>query len=176
MALVYKLCNTASNKAKAYTTPVHERGPSLHDPTSAAAPDRLEGVVMLFVLVSITVVYLALCQRSFVPRMPQMATVRDSGPRWASQRRNIPSFDYSAAIRISAEGGPTSSRDNQWRGRDPLRDHRAIVGRDARTPWYIRVRSLIVLLLIVIGMGAALAGVTLLIIASGRFLLEILAG
>jgi len=33
-----------------------------------------------------------------------------------------------------------------------------------------------VLLLIVIGMGAALAGVTLLIIASGRFLLEILAG
>jgi hypothetical protein len=51
-----------------------------------------------------------------------------------------------------------------------------VVGYDARTPWYIRVRSLLILILIVIGLGMAIAGVTLLIIASGRFLLEILAG
>lgn len=131
---------------------------------------------MSFVLVSITVVCLAICQQSFVPRLPQMATVRASGHQSASRRPNVLSLTHSAAIRISPESGPTSSRDSRWRGRDPLRDHRAIVGRDARTPWYIRVRSLIVLILIVILMGAALAGITLLLIASGRFLLEILAG
>ena len=80
------------------------------------------------------------------------------------------------AIRISDPGGPRSSREARGRGRDPLRDHRAIVGRDVRTPWYIRVRSLIMLFVIVIGMGMAIAGVTLLIIASGRFVLELLAG
>lgn len=73
-------------------------------------------------------------------------------------------------------GGPRSSREARGRGRDPLRDHRAVVGRDTRTPWYIRVRSLIILILIVIGLGMAIAFTTLLIVASGRFLLEILAG
>lgn len=51
-----------------------------------------------------------------------------------------------------------------------------MVGRDTRTPWYIRVRSLILLILIVIGIGMAIAFTTLLIVASGRFVLEILAG
>jgi len=38
------------------------------------------------------------------------------------------------------------------------------------------VRSLIILFLIVIAIGGAIAFVTLLVIASGRFVLEILAG
>lgn len=69
-----------------------------------------------------------------------------------------------------------SSGLGRYGGRDPLRHHRAIVGRDARTPWYARVRAVVLLLLIVSGFGAALAGITLVLIASGRILLEILAG
>jgi len=81
-----------------------------------------------------------------------------------------------AATRVRVPGGPRSSREARGRGRDPLRDHRAVVGRDVQTPWYIRVRSLLLLVLIVIGIGMAIAGATLLLIASGRFVLEILAG
>jgi len=77
---------------------------------------------------------------------------------------------------VRVPGGPRSSREARGKGRDPLRNHRAVVGPDARTPWYIRVRSAIVLLLIVIGLGVSIAGVTMLIVGSGRFLLEILAG
>ena len=77
---------------------------------------------------------------------------------------------------MSEPGGPRSSREARFRGRDPLKDHRAVVGYDVRTPWYVRVRSLMILILIVIGLGMAFAGFTLLLIASGRFLLEILAG
>ena len=80
------------------------------------------------------------------------------------------------ALRIGEPGGPRSSREARGQGRDPLRPHRATVGYDARTPWYVRVRSLLILILIVIVLGMAIAGFTLLIIASGRFLLEILAG
>ena len=50
------------------------------------------------------------------------------------------------------------------------------MGRDARIPWYARMRSVIGLVLIVGALGAALAGLTLLVIASGRILLETLAG
>ncbi len=61
-------------------------------------------------------------------------------------------------------------------GRDPLDSHRAIVGPDARTPWYVRVRAAVILVVLVVATGAALAGFTLLLIASGRILLETLAG
>jgi len=57
-----------------------------------------------------------------------------------------------------------------------LRDHRAIMGRDARTSGFRRFRSLVLLLLLIVGLGAAIGGGLLLLIASGRFLLEILAG
>lgn len=72
---------------------------------------------------------------------------------------------------------PQSSREARFSGyRDPLRHHRAIVGPAARTPWYIRIRAAIILILVVAAMGVAIAGFTLILLASGRFLLEILAG
>lgn len=127
-------------------------------------------------LISVTVILLAMCQQATAPRLPLLATVCVSAHRASSPRRFGRNMSHHAATRISDPSGPRSSREARGRGRDPLRDHRAIVGRDTRTPWYIRVRSLIILILIVIGLGMAFAGVTLLIIASGRFLLEILAG
>lgn len=81
------------------------------------------------------------------------------------------------AIKVGPDGPPRSSRAARARGyRDPLAPHRAIVGPDTRTPWYIRVRALILLVLFVAGLGIAIAAVTLLLIASGRFVLELLAG
>jgi hypothetical protein len=50
------------------------------------------------------------------------------------------------------------------------------VGRDTRTPWYVRVRSVIALTVIVAAIGVGLAFALLLLIASGRIVLEILAG
>lgn len=76
---------------------------------------------------------------------------------------------------MSKAAGFTSSREARGR-RDPLRNHRATVGRDARTPWYVPLRSFMLLLLLIVSLGAAIAAVTLLIIGSGRFVLEILAG
>lgn len=138
-------------------------------------------VVLPFVLVSITVILLALSQsQTLVPRLPQTATVRAQTVHASSGEPNtrnlINALRSHAATRISSQGGPRSSREARGRGRDPLRDHRAIVGRDARTPWYVRVRSLILLILMVLGLGMAAGGFTLLVIASGRFLLETLAG
>lgn len=60
--------------------------------------------------------------------------------------------------------------------RDPLEAHRATVGLDAYTPWYIRVRAIIALIVMIAAAGAAIAGFTILLIASGRFVLETLAG
>lgn len=60
--------------------------------------------------------------------------------------------------------------------RDPLEQHRATIGPDVRTSWLARIRAVILLVLIVAVIGAAIAGVTLIIIASGRFVLELLAG
>ena len=81
------------------------------------------------------------------------------------------------AIKVGPDGPPRSSRAARARGyRDPLAPHRAIVGPDTRTPWYIRVRALILLVLFVAGLGIAIAAVTLILIASGRFVLELLAG
>lgn len=137
---------------------------------------RVDTVVLPVVLVSLMLILLWMSQEVSVPRAPLLATVRDSNRSAASASRLVQNLSIHAATRISRPQGPGSSREARGRGRDPLLHHRAIVGRDARTPWYIRVRSLMLLLLIVIGLGMAIAGVTLLIIASGRFLLEILAG
>jgi len=131
--------------------------------------------VFTVVLVSVTVILLALCQQT-PPRLPLMATVRGSGHLAASGQRFMTHSAAHAASRISMPAGPRSSREARGRGRDPLRDHRAVVGPDTRTPWYIRVRSLILLVLLVIGIGMAIAGTTLLVLASGRFVIEILAG
>lgn len=128
---------------------------------------------VLFVFV--TMILLALCQQTLAPRLSLPATVRATTHRRASGERFSEDFITLKAIRVGSSG-PGSSREARGRGRDPLRDHRATVGYDARTPWYVRVRSLLILILIVIGLGMAIAGVTLLLIASGRFLLEILAG
>jgi len=76
-----------------------------------------------------------------------------------------------------AAGPPQSSRQARAEGyRDPLKAHRAVVGTDALTPWYIRVRSVIGLILLAVLLGALIAGVLLAAIASGRFVLELLAG
>lgn len=81
------------------------------------------------------------------------------------------------ATKIGPDGPPRTTRAARARGyRDPLASHRAVVGPEARTPWYIRVRALILLLLFVAAIGTAIAGFTLILIASGRFLLELLAG
>ena len=81
------------------------------------------------------------------------------------------------ATKAGADGPPRSSRAARAGGyRDPLERHRAIVGPDTRTPWYIRVRAVILLVLMVAAIGVAIAAITLLLIASGRFLLELLAG
>lgn len=126
-------------------------------------------------LVFVTVILLVLNQKTLVPALPFLATVRNSGPRAASGGPNVHDFVLQAT-RITQAGGPRTSREARRFGRDPLRDHRATVGRDARTPWYIRVRALMLLIIVVVVVSLAIAGVTLLIIASGRFLLEILAG
>jgi len=50
------------------------------------------------------------------------------------------------------------------------------MGPDVQISFLRRLRAVILLVLIVASIGAAIAGVTLLIIASGRFVLELLAG
>ena len=108
--------------------------------------------------------------------------VQGAGRAHEEERQaRVPRFPRRSSPRGAAAPGqrsprPQSSREARGGYRDPLKHHRAIVGRDARTPWYIRVRGAILLLLIVVALGVSLAGATLLLIASGRFLLEILAG
>jgi len=141
----------------------------------------LSCVVLPVALVVVTVILLALSQQTRVPGVPSLATVRNSVDRAASRGRitaELPALaTVHAALRLGqpADNGP-SGPIQRGRFRDPLRDHRAIVGRDARTPWYIRVRALLLLLIAVVLVSLAIAGITLLIIASGRFVLEILAG
>lgn len=126
-------------------------------------------------LVIVTLIFLVVHQRTLVPSLPFQVTVRDSGRRAASGTPNIDDF-LVRAVRIGEPRGPRTSREARRFGRDPLRDHRAIVGRDARTPWYVRVRALMLLIITVVVIALTIAGVTLLIIASGRFVLELLAG
>ena len=67
-----------------------------------------------------------------------------------------------------------SARSSGWR--DPLAPHRATMGPDVQISFLRRLRAVILLILIVASIGAAIAGITLLAIASGRFVLELLAG
>jgi len=145
-------------------------------PVARAGAGMVAPVVLPVLFVFVTVILLALCQQTLAPRLPFPVTVRAETHRRTSRQRFTQDFTTLKAIRVGSSGGPGSSREARGRGRDPLRDHRATVGYDVRTPWYIRVRSLLILVVLVIGLGMAIAGVTLLIIASGRFLLEILAG
>lgn len=62
------------------------------------------------------------------------------------------------------------------RRRDPLRHHRAIVGRDARIRWWERVRALVVLIVMVVLLGALAAIFVGFMIFLGTVLLEVLAG
>jgi hypothetical protein len=127
-------------------------------------------------LLIVTAILVASRLQTLAPSLPFLATVRAGAPRAASGQRFQMEFLLHHAASVAEPGGPRSSREARGRGRDPLRDHRAIVGRDAHTPWYIRVRSLILLFLLVAGLGIAIAGALLLVIASGRFVLEVLAG
>lgn len=125
-------------------------------------------------LVSVTLVLVLSIEhfRLFPDLVRHMATVRHHG-LGASSRRIDRSLLAMTDVSKRDQAQVMTSRHG---GRDPLRHHRAIVGRDARTPWYARVRAVLMLLLIVLGFGGALAGITLVLIASGRILLEILAG
>lgn len=60
--------------------------------------------------------------------------------------------------------------------RDPFHQHRAVMGPEVYTPWYIRVRAAMGLTLIVAAVGLIIAAGALSIAASFRVLLEILAG
>jgi len=136
-------------------------------------------VVSPLLLVSVTLILVCFLERFQTPSrlVVHVATVRDAGARASSRA-------YAAGLHAMTDiSRPdlsrqerTSALTRRYGGRDPLRHHRAIVGRDARTPFFARIRAVVLLLLIVIGFGAALAGITLVLIASGRILLEILAG
>ncbi len=130
----------------------------------------------LFVL-SVTVIFLLACRSVHpVAAFALPATLRQDHGYATSRERQVFNL-FTAATRIGPDGPPDSARAARRAGyRDPLAPHRAIVGPDAHTPWYIRFRAIVLLILIVAAIGAAIAGVTLLIIASGRFVLELLAG
>lgn len=60
-------------------------------------------------------------------------------------------------------------------GRDPLAQHRAVVGPDIGTTVFQRLRGIFFLLIIIVILGSAIAGIVLLALAFGRILLETLA-
>ncbi len=107
---------------------------------------------------------------------PLVATTLDRVHRGATSRQALLFDHVQRASKKSVTGSTSPTARRQRPGRDPLNAHRAIVGPDARTPWYIRVRAAVLLLFVVVALGAALAGVTLLVIATARVLLETLAG
>lgn len=61
------------------------------------------------------------------------------------------------------------------RRNDPFRQHRAVLGDDARISWWMRVRALLFLFLMVVILGAAVAGFVGLLIFAGTLIIEILA-
>lgn len=64
----------------------------------------------------------------------------------------------------------------QTRSSDPLWQHRAVTGLDAQVRWYERVRSFLLLCLMLITLGVAFAGAVALMFFAGSILLEVLAG
>lgn len=176
-------CGPGSEHGEPDSSPVHADSPdTVIELEQLNARGKVKIVVSPMLLICLTVVVVVVCLHSAdVPRVPLMATLRGPRPAAASGSRFGPVFlkhelAVHRASKISVPGGPRSRREARGFGRDPLRDHRATVGPDVRTPWLIRLRSLMVLVVLVIGLGMAIAGVTLLIIASGRFVLETLAG
>ena len=142
-----------------------------------STPGTVGRVVSSLFVLSVTVVLL-LASRSVLPvaAFALAATLRQDRRRAASGRPEVFNL-FTQATRIGPDGPPDSVRAARRAGyRDPLAPHRAIVGPDAHTPWYIRFRAIVLLILIVAAIGAGIAGVTLLLIASGRFVLELLAG
>lgn len=59
--------------------------------------------------------------------------------------------------------------------RDPLRKYQPVIGLEAYTPWYIRVRAVALLLIIIAACGAFMAGVTLAAVVGARVLIETIA-
>lgn len=176
-ALGHDYTGTNNQRGKSNTPAIHRHDLVVRvDPSSAARAGRVTPVVLPVLVLSVTLILLALCQETLAPRLPFPATVRATTQRVTSGPRFTRDLLNHRTVSVGKPGGPRSSREARGQRRDPLRHHRAVVGYDARTPWYIRVRSLLILILIVIGLGMAIAGFTLLVIASGRFLLEILAG
>lgn len=78
--------------------------------------------------------------------------------------------------RLSPETPTSTAYTSAPKMRDKLRAHRAVTGVEIRTSILTRLRAFIGLTLIIFAIGTAIAGFTLLVIASGRILLEILAG
>lgn len=69
-------------------------------------------------------------------------------------------------------------RRRPWQSRrsDPLFEHRAVTGPDAHVRWYERLRSLILLAMMVFGLGVAFAAAVAIMFLLGSILLEVLAG
>ena len=175
--LAHRCTSTNNQRDKSNTPAIHRQGFVCSvDPSGRTPAGRVTPVVLPVLVLSVTLILLALCQQSLAPRLPWLATVRATTRRVTAGPPFNRDLLHHSAVRVSQPGGPRSSREARRQGRDPLRHHRAVVGYDARTPWYIRVRSLLILILIVIGLGMAIAGFTLLLIASGRLLLEVMAG
>lgn len=75
------------------------------------------------------------------------------------------------------ENRPRTARERRRERRnDPFRQHRAVMGKDARISWPERVRALLLLVVMVLVLGAAVAGFIGLIFFVGTLLIEILAG
>lgn len=164
-----------------------EPGLLVADPAGDDSADTVSGVVSPLFVLSVTVVLLLFfAGRPVLPvalsALP--VTVRQDLRRAASRQPLQVSglllasrFDISRLRSPRHAGPPASSRAARAAGyRDPLAPHRAIVGPEARTPWYVRIRAIVLLLLIVVAIGVGIAVVTLIVIASGRFVLELLAG
>jgi|GEM_PF-3348657 len=74
-------------------------------------------------------------------------------------------------------GGSTTASGRPIRKRrDPLRNHRAVVGLDARVRWWERVRAAVILFVMVVALGALVAVFVAFLAFLGTVLLEILAG
>lgn len=149
----------------------------------------------MFVLVlSVTVVFLLASQpvrpaalaltvlpkrgRGASPRFDAWRLAHAMTDQGAHNRGGQGTEQAAASGRSARPAGPPSTtrsaRSSGWR--DPLAAHRATMGPDVQISFLRRLRAVILLVLIVASIGAAIAGVTLLAIASGRFVLELLAG
>lgn len=70
----------------------------------------------------------------------------------------------------------TARERRRERRNDPFRQHRAVMGKDARISWPERVRALLLLMVMVLILGAAVAGFIGLLFFVGTLLIDILAG